>query len=188
MLIRSIALESFHLDDLFSFLAYGLLLIAMILATIANSLNHQVSEILVGEAPMPAMADYAALVIRLRKWNVANEMLFRTALYCVKLSFMFLSKYVLGTIRPNLVRTWYLAVVYTVCCYGICLIGVFGQCGDARNLWSVEACSTSYVTELDQKIIWVDFFFNVSSDLIGMSSYSTSHSRPCYISLIIFCS
>lgn len=167
MLIRSILIKNFHLDDLFSFLAYALLVIAMILATIANPLNYQVSAVFVGEAPMPAAADYAALVIRLRRWNVAGQMLFWTALYCVKLSFMFLYKYVLGTIRPNLVRIWFFALVYIVCCYGICLIGVFGQCGDARNLWSIEGCSTSYVTRLDQKIIWIDYFFNVSSDLIG---------------------
>lgn len=129
---------------------------------------------------MPATADYAALIIRLRKWNVADQMLFWTALYCVKLSFMFLYKYVLGSIRPNVVKTWYLALVYIVCCYGICLIGVFGQCGDARNLWSVEGCSTSYVTALDQKIIWIDFFFNVSSDLIGMFSQSSCHYHPSF--------
>lgn len=178
MLIRSIILKSFHLDDLFSFLAYVLLLVAMILATIANPLNYQVSAVLVGEAPMPTTADYAALVIRLRKWNVANEMLFWTALYCVKLSFISLYKYVLGTIRPNLIRIWYLALLYIVCCYGVCLIGVFGQCGDARNLWSEEGCSTSYVAGLDQKIIWIDFFFNVSSDLVGVFFYFPIHCHP----------
>ena len=32
---------------------------------------------------------------------------------------------------------------------------------------SAEQCSTPYVAALDGKLIWVDFFFNVSSDLIG---------------------
>ncbi|KUI62062.1 hypothetical protein VP1G_11354 [Cytospora mali] len=169
VLIRSILIKRFHLDDLFSFLAYVLLVTTMILATIANPLNYEVSAIIVGESPMPETSKFDDMVIRLRKWNVAGQMLFWTALYCVKLSFMFLYKYVLGSHR-TFTRIWYAALVYIVCCYGICLIGVFGQCGNAHYLWTIQGCSTSYVAALDQKLIWVDYFFNVSSDLVGKTS------------------
>lgn len=154
------------MDDLFSFLAYTLLVIAMILATVSNPLNYDVAAITVGESPMPDVSKYDDMLIRLRKWNVAGQSLFWTALYCVKLSFMFLYKFVLGS-NGKLTRFWYAAVVYIVCCYGICLIGVYGQCGNARYLWTISGCSTSYVASLDQKVVWIDYVFNVTSDLVG---------------------
>lgn len=96
-----------------------------------------------------------------------------TALYCIKLSFMFLYKVVLGSNRKPMM-IWYAALVYIVCCYGICLIGVFGQCGEAQHLWTVQECSTTYVAALDQKLFWVDYFSNVSSDLVGRCSGPTT--------------
>lgn len=180
VLIRTVLMKSFHLDDLFSFSAYILLVITMILATIANPLNYEVSAITVGESPMPDLSTYEELIIRLRKWNVAGQMLFWTALYCVKLSFMFLYKYVLGS-NSRLIRFWYAALAYIICCYGICLIGVFGQCGNASYLWTIQQCSTTYVAELDAKIIWVDWFFNVSSDLVGKCFQPTKLTRALSI-------
>ncbi|KUI73313.1 hypothetical protein VM1G_11916 [Cytospora mali] len=64
VLIRSILIKSFHLDDLFSFLAYVLLVITMILATIANPLTYEVSAIIVGESPMPETSKFDDMVIR----------------------------------------------------------------------------------------------------------------------------
>jgi len=59
--------------------------------------------------------------------------------------------------------------VYIVLSYGMCLIRVFGQCRDVVNLFSFEGCAPPYVAELDARLIWVVYFFNVSSDLIGLT-------------------
>lgn len=171
--MRTIITERFHLDNLFSFLVYTLLVVAMILATVSNSLSYDVSVIIVGESPMPETSKYEDMVIRLRRWNVAGQMLFWTALYCVKLFFMFLYKFVLGS-TCKLTTIWYAALVYIAGCYGICLIGVFGQCGNVHYLWTVSGCSTAYVASFDQNVIWIEYGFNVLSDLVGMSSWANS--------------
>ncbi|KAI1136547.1 hypothetical protein F5Y05DRAFT_414807 [Hypoxylon sp. FL0543] len=165
LLIRSIILKSFHLDDMFGALAWLLMIICMICSTLEAPLSYRFSSILIGESPTPPMDELKDITITLRRWNVASQMLFWTSLFCVKFSFMFLYRMVFGG-RGRYSRAWLAAMVYIVLCYGICLIGVFAQCGDSRNLFSYEECSTPYVASLDSKLVWVDFFFNASSDLI----------------------
>ncbi|KAI0803805.1 hypothetical protein GGR55DRAFT_682219 [Xylaria sp. FL0064] len=164
LLVRSILLKSFHTDDVFSALAWFFMTVAIILATIVNPLNYKSSSILVGETPTPSAAELANITITLRKWNVAGQTLFWTGLFCVKLSFMFLYRLVFGHHRQYRL-VWKLVTVYIILSYGICLIGVYGQCGSARYLFSYEQCMTPYVAALDQKLIWVDYVFNVTSDL-----------------------
>ena len=124
------------MDDVCSTLAWFLMVVAIICVTISNPLSYQLTAIVVGESPMPSPTELTDLTIQLRRWNVAGQMLFWTALYCVKMSFMFLYKLVLGA--PSIhQRIWYVAVIYIILCYGICLIGVYGQCGDVRYLWTV---------------------------------------------------
>ncbi|KAI1322718.1 hypothetical protein F5Y16DRAFT_404193 [Xylariaceae sp. FL0255] len=165
LVVRSTLLNSFHTDDVFSSFAWLFMTIAIILATIVNPLNYESSSILVGEIPMPPAPKYAEMTITLRKWNVAAQTLFWTGIYCVKLSFMFLYHLVFG-LQRGFRLAWTIVLVFIVLSYGVCLIGVFGQCGDARNLFSYEQCMTSYVASLDSKIIWIDFVFNVTSDLV----------------------
>lgn len=159
----------------------------MICATIENPLTYQFSSILIGETPAPPEEDVADMAITLRTWNVAVQTLFWTSLYSVKFSFMFLYRVVLrfGS-RGKHRAIWLTALVYIILCYGICLIGVYGQCGDARNLFTYRKspeiirysqhcvlisnsgqCMTPYVASLDSKLIWISYFFNVSSDLVG---------------------
>lgn len=56
---------------------------------------------------------------------------------------------------------------YIVLTYGVCLIGVFGQCGNAQNLWKFQECNTPYLMWFERTLLWVVWFFHVSSDLIG---------------------
>ncbi|KAI1418057.1 hypothetical protein F5Y13DRAFT_184571 [Hypoxylon sp. FL1857] len=165
LLIRITILKSFHLDDMFGALAWFLMIVCMICSTIELPLSYRYSSILIGEAPAPPVAEFADMTITLRRWNVASQMLFWTSLFCVKFSFMFLYRLIFGG-RGNYNRIWLGAMVYIVICYGLCLIGVYGQCGDARNLFSYEQCQTPYVAMLDSRVIWVAYFFNVTSDLI----------------------
>ncbi|KAI0843505.1 hypothetical protein F5Y06DRAFT_302657 [Hypoxylon sp. FL0890] len=165
LLIRATILKSFHLDDMFGALAWLLMIICMILSTLEAPLSYRFTSILIGESPTPSIAELKDMTITLRRWNVPCQMLFWTSLFCVKFSFMFLYRMIFdGHGLYN--RVWLGGMVYIVLCYGICLIGVFGQCGDARNLFSYEECLTPYVASLDSKIVWVDFFFNASSDLL----------------------
>jgi hypothetical protein len=130
-----VVLKSFHMDDLFSTMSWFLMLVTVICATLEAPISYQFSSILIGETPMPSPDELAGITITLRKWNVGGQMLFWTALYCVKLSFMFLYRIVLGSNKKHQ-STWTAALIYIMICYGICLIGVFGQCGDASNLFS----------------------------------------------------
>ncbi|KAI1456091.1 hypothetical protein F4805DRAFT_468321 [Annulohypoxylon moriforme] len=147
LLIRSILRKTFHLDDAFSALAWFLLLVSMICATVENPLTYQFSSILIGETPAPPEDDVADMAITF--------------------AFMFLYRVVLRTgSRGKHRAVWVSALVYIILCYGICLIGVYGQCGDARNLFTYRRCMTPYVASLDSKLIWISYFFNVSSDLV----------------------
>ncbi|KAI1427948.1 hypothetical protein F5Y12DRAFT_711579 [Xylaria sp. FL1777] len=167
LLIRGGILKGFHLDDLFSSLAWLFLLVSVISSTIQNDTNYHYSAILVGEAPMLSPTAMADLAVSLKKWNVIVTSLFWTSLFCVKLSFMFLYRAALrygATAKQNVI--WSAALIYILISYGICLIGVFGQCGDVRNLFNSEQCSTPYVASLLSKLLWVSYFFNVSSDFV----------------------
>ncbi|KAI1275358.1 hypothetical protein F5Y07DRAFT_369817 [Xylaria sp. FL0933] len=164
LLVRSILLKSFHTDDVFSALAWFFMTVAIILATVALPLNYKSSSIVVGETPTPPAAELADITITLRKWDIACETFFWTGLYCVKLSFVFLYRLVFGNHRQYRL-VWTLVTVYIVLSYGICLIGVYGQCGSARYLFSYAQCMTPYVTALDLKLVWVDYVFNLTSDL-----------------------
>ncbi|TGJ78468.1 hypothetical protein E0Z10_g10294 [Xylaria hypoxylon] len=164
LLVRSALLNSFHADDLFGALAWFFMIVTIILATVSNPLSYKSSSILVGESPMPPPAELVDITITLRKWNVAGQTLFWTRLYCVKLSFMFLYRMVFGRQRNHRL-VWTLVLVYIILTYGICLISVFSQCGDVRHLFQYEECMTPYVASLDSKLVWVDYFFNVTSDL-----------------------
>lgn len=141
LLIRSILLKSFHLDDVFSGLSWLLMIIAMVLATLETPLSYRFSAVLVGEAAPPSPAELATMTVDLRRWNVAVQTLFWTSLYCVKFSFMFLYRTVLGA-RSGIQTTWLAALVYIILTYGVCLIGVFGQCGAARNLFTYGKISS----------------------------------------------
>ncbi|KAI1371320.1 hypothetical protein F4677DRAFT_316014 [Hypoxylon crocopeplum] len=165
LLIRSIILKSFHLDDLFGFLAWALMIACMIISSIEVPISYRYSSIIIGESPMPSLDEFADMTITIRKYNVASSTLFWTSLYCVKVSFMLLYRVVLG-ISGMYKGAWLGCMIYIVLCYGTCLIGVFGQCGDSRNLFTYEQCMTPYVASLDLKLLWVDFFCNTSSDLI----------------------
>ncbi|KAI2618343.1 hypothetical protein GGR54DRAFT_605112 [Hypoxylon sp. NC1633] len=165
LVIRSIILKSFHLDDIFGFLAWALMIACMIVSSVEAPLSYHYSSIFIGESPMPPPDDFAFMTITIRKFNVASSMLFWTSLFCVKMSFMLLYRMVLG-VSGLYKGAWLGCMIYIVLCYGTCLIGVFGQCGDSSNLFTYEQCMTPYVASLDAKLIWVDFFCNVSSDLI----------------------
>ncbi|KAI0443875.1 hypothetical protein F4803DRAFT_573979 [Xylaria telfairii] len=165
LIIRSTALKSFHLDDAFSAAAWLFMIIAIILATVATPLNYEFGSILVGESPTPSPATLARIAIALRKLNIPAEFLFWTALHCVKLSFMFLYRLVFGS-RHEYRHSWTIAVIYIIVSYGVCLAGVFGQCGNVRNLFSYEECMTPSVAHLDFRLIWIQYFFNITSDFI----------------------
>ncbi|GAP83967.1 putative integral membrane protein [Rosellinia necatrix] len=163
LLIRGILVKTFHLDDLFAAIAWLLTTIAISLATVITPPNYEYGAIIVGEIPTPPPAELAQIAITLRRWNLPSQVFFWTALYCVKLSFMFLYRVIFNSHREYR-YVWLAATTYIVLSYGISLIGVFGQCGDVRNLLKYEECMTSYVKALDYKFVWIDFFFNVTSD------------------------
>ncbi|KAI1653340.1 hypothetical protein F4813DRAFT_259172 [Daldinia decipiens] len=165
LFIRSILLKSFHLDDIFGVISWLLMIIGMSIATFELPLNYQYSSILIGESPAPPESELANMAIRLRKWDIGNETCFWTSLFCVKLSFMFLYKIVFCP-HSKYKRVWLWGLIYIVLCYGTVLIGVYGQCGDAMNLFSYEQCRTPYVALLNSRIVWIDFFFNVTSDIV----------------------
>ncbi|OTA57164.1 hypothetical protein K449DRAFT_437440 [Hypoxylon sp. EC38] len=165
LLIRIIILKSFHLDDMFGALAWFFMIICMICSTLEMPLSYRFSSIIIGESPTPPAAELRDMTITLRRWNVASQMLFWTSLFCVKFSFMFLYRIIFGG-RGQYNRVWVGAMVYIVLCYGCCLIDVYGQCGSARYLFSYEQCATPYVALLQSRIIWVAYFFNMSSDLV----------------------
>lgn len=187
LLIRSILVKTFHLDDVFAAIAWLLTTLAITLATIANPLNYKSGAITVGEAPTPPLPELIDITITLRKWNFAGQILFWTGLYCAKLSFVFLYRVIFGS--HNKYRyAWFAVVTYIILSFGICLIGVFGQCGKIQNLFSygkghsistafsfsllcwyigTEKCKSPYVASLDAKFIWIDYFFNITSDLAG---------------------
>jgi hypothetical protein len=135
LLIRSILPKSLHLDDIFSGVSWLFMIVCMICATVQMPLSYRFTSIIVGETPMPSMEEIIDLTITSRRWSVASQMCFWTSLFCVKLSFMFLYKLVLGHYRKYTIA-WYIGLLYIVIAYGICLIGVFGQCGDAKNLFT----------------------------------------------------
>ncbi|KAI1125911.1 hypothetical protein F5Y10DRAFT_279206 [Nemania abortiva] len=164
LLIRSVLVKTFHLDDVFGAVAWFVTTVAIILATIANPLNYKSGAIVVGEIPKPPLPELIDITITLRKWNVADQVLFWIGLYSSKLSFLFLYRVIFGS-HSAYRYTWFAALTYVVLSFGICLIGVFGQCGDVHNLFSYEKCMTPYVAHLDAKLIWVDFFFNITSDI-----------------------
>ncbi|KAJ8133418.1 hypothetical protein O1611_g199 [Lasiodiplodia mahajangana] len=164
LLIRSILVKSFHLDDIFGAVAWFVTVVAIILATIINPLNYKSGAIIVGEAPTPPEAELENIMITLRKWNFAGQILFWTGLYCAKLSFLFLYRVVFGS-HNEYRYVWFAALTYIVLSFGICLIGVFGQCGEVQYIFSYEKCNSSYAVSLDLKLVWVDYFFNLTSDL-----------------------
>ncbi|KAI1113733.1 hypothetical protein F5Y14DRAFT_462221 [Nemania sp. NC0429] len=165
LLIRSILVRTFHLDDFFGAVAWLVTTVAIILATIANPLNYKSGAIVVGEAPTPPLDELKAITLALRRWNLAGELLFWIGLYCSKLSFLFLYRVIFGS-HSEYRYAWLAATTYVVLSFGICLIGVFGQCGDVHNLLDYDVCRTPYVAGLDARLIWVDYFFNTTSDLV----------------------
>lgn len=192
LLIRSILVKSFHLEDTFSFLSWLLMIAATICATLQAPLSYRFTSILIGETPMPPETDIEYMTIELRRWNVASQMLFWTSLYCVKISFMFFYRNVMGNSRMYR-RVWLVALIYIICCYAISLMGVFGQCGDVRNLWTYGSChlarssfltrlsmlnrctaqcNTPYVAAFQAKALWVVYAFHISSDFVGESCRS----------------
>ena len=135
MVVRGVVQRSYHADDLCTALAWLLMIVALIIATVSNPLSYQFTSILVGEAPAPSPEEWEDMAIRLRRWSVSAQTLFWTSIYLVKLSFMFLYRLITASVYEHR-RVWLVAMVYIAMSYGICLIGVFGQCGDARNLFS----------------------------------------------------
>ncbi|KAM7200767.1 hypothetical protein V8F33_003698 [Rhypophila sp. PSN 637] len=168
LFIRGVIQRRLYLDDVFAILAWVFMVGVIVIATVFNDLNYRFTSILVGEAPMPTSPnEFPEMVIQVRKWGVSAQTLFWTSIYCVKLSFMFLYRLVVFSLQgPGHKRLWLVSLVYIVLCYGICLIGVFGQCGDVKNLFKYEQCATPYVAELLSKVVWTSFFFNVTSDLV----------------------
>ncbi|KAK4210214.1 putative cfem domain-containing protein [Rhypophila decipiens] len=168
LFIRGVIQRRFYLDDVFAILAWLSMLGVIVIATAFNELNYRFTSILVGEAPMPTSPnEFPEMVIQVRKWGVSAQTLFWTSIFCVKLSFMLLYRLVVFSLQgEGHKRLWLVSLVYIMVCYGICLIGVFGQCGDVKNLFTYEQCATPYVAELLSKLVWTSFFFNVTSDLV----------------------
>ncbi|KAK4220665.1 hypothetical protein QBC38DRAFT_493741 [Podospora fimiseda] len=164
-LVRKVIMHRLNPDDIFMLLAWILMIVSMIVATLMNPISYQFTSILVGEAPKPSEDELIDMTITLRRWAVSAQFLFWTTIYCVKLSFTFLYRPIFNS-KPKYRRAWLVAVVYIIITYGICLMGVFGQCGDARNLFRYEECMTPYVASFTSRAIWVVYFFNVTSDLV----------------------
>ncbi|KAI0849248.1 hypothetical protein F5Y00DRAFT_261718 [Daldinia vernicosa] len=165
LLIRSILLKGFHLDDIFAAVSWLLMILVVIIATVQLPLSYQYASILTGESPAPPESELADMAIRLRKWDIPSATFFWTSLFCVKLSLMFLYKIVFCS-HNKFNRVWLWSLIYIVLCYGICLACVYVQCGGANNLFSYEKCRTPYVSSLVSRLIWVEYFFNVTSDIV----------------------
>ncbi|KAI1297089.1 hypothetical protein F5Y03DRAFT_370032, partial [Xylaria venustula] len=71
-----ISLKTSHVENVFSTFALFFMIIAIILATVANLLNYKLSSILVSESPSPSEAELANIIVTLRKWNVTDQTLF----------------------------------------------------------------------------------------------------------------
>ncbi|OTB15148.1 hypothetical protein K445DRAFT_12427 [Daldinia sp. EC12] len=163
LLIRSIILKSFKLDDLSGVSSWVFMTIAVIIATVELPLSYKYTSILIGESPAPPESELTNIAIKLRKLDVASQTFFWTSLFCVKSSFMFLYKIVFGR-HDKYNRVWLWAMVYIVLCYGICLVGVYGQCGEANHLSSYVPGAIYFTTSFEAN--WVDYFFNVTSDIL----------------------
>ncbi|KAI0482648.1 hypothetical protein GGR56DRAFT_200308 [Xylariaceae sp. FL0804] len=143
------------------------MLVAVICATIQTPESYRLSAILVGDSEATYPDEVAYLTVNTRRWNVAVQTVFWTSLYCVKFSFMFLYRTVLrGIAGPKYKAIWVAASIYIILCYGLCLLGVYGQCGDARYLFTYEQCMTPYAMSLYRPIVWISFTFNVTSDFV----------------------
>ncbi|KAM7197542.1 hypothetical protein V8F33_005508 [Rhypophila sp. PSN 637] len=165
ILVRHVLHGSYHADDAFAILAWALMIATIALATAVNPLSYRLTSVLVGDSPMPPMDVWMDMNLELRRYNVAGQSLFWASIFAVKFSFMFLYRLVVQSVQQYR-RVWYIAMLFIVISFGVCLIGVYGQCIEAGNLFDLQACSTPRVADYSAKMIWVVFAFNVASDLI----------------------
>ncbi|KAH9904399.1 hypothetical protein F4778DRAFT_780367 [Xylariomycetidae sp. FL2044] len=166
LLVRAILVKTFHLDDLFSGLAWFFLIVNVIIVTVFTPISYRFTSVLIGERPMPSPEEFADLAYQFRRWIVSAQVLFWLAIYCVKLSFLLLYKTTLGASKKyNL--AWKAALAYILVSFGLCLANVLAWCGgDAGDLLSVAQCGTPYAVTLQGRLIWLAYFFNISSDLV----------------------
>lgn len=164
--------------------------------------------------PPPSPEEFARQGRRFRAYLVAAQTLFWLALFSVKFSFLMLYRTVFGTKGRGgyggyAGKAFWAAVAYTLVSFGLCLVGVFAVCdGDASKLLDfgeralgsavlvvdfallmreIAECGSPYSLELQKKLVWVAFTFNVTSDLVGQCHHSsmlkcdpqthTTHSR-----------
>ncbi|KAI0101540.1 hypothetical protein GGR51DRAFT_563443 [Nemania sp. FL0031] len=101
-----------------------------------------------------------------RQWILSAQILFWISLYCVKASFLLLYRLVFGTISKYK-AVWIVASTYTVVSFGLCLANVLAWCGgDAASLLSIPECGTPSAIALQKRLVWLAYFFNVTSDFV----------------------
>lgn len=120
-------------DDAFQFAAWLLLLGQSIAYTHYIPANYRLSAIGAGTEPKPSDAQYLALVASVFTAELVIPLFFWACLFCAKLSFLWLYRSLLQGSGAGM-KIWWAAKIAVVGCYGIILIGLFAECGPARNL------------------------------------------------------
>ncbi|CAD6585147.1 MAG: hypothetical protein ASARMPRED_002024 [Alectoria sarmentosa] len=155
-------------DDAFQFVA-GLLLLGQNIAyTHYIPANYKLSAIEAGTEPKPSDAQYSALVASIFTAELVLPLLFWTCLFCAKFSFLWLYRQILRGSGAGM-KIWWAANIAVLATYGIILIGLFAECGPARNLTNPESCTSPSSVALDYKFLPMQFSFNVFSDLLVMA-------------------
>ena len=135
-------LRRLYWDDAFQFAAYLLLLGQNIAYTIYIPDNYRLSAIETGTEPRPPEEQYAALVKRIFTAELVIPLFFWTCLFCAKFSFLWLYRQILRGSGAGM-KIWWAANIAVLGIYGIILIGLFAECGPARNLTNPGSCTIS---------------------------------------------
>ncbi|CAD6582108.1 MAG: hypothetical protein ASARMPREDX12_000757 [Alectoria sarmentosa] len=167
-LVRHFLLRRLYWDDAFQFIAWLLLLGQNIAYTHYIPANYKLSAIEAGTEPKPSDAQYSALVASIFTAELVLPLLFWTCLFCAKFSFLWLYRHILRGSGAGM-KIWWAANIAVLAIYGIILIGLFAECGPARNLTNPKSCTSPSSVTIDYKFLPMQFSFNVFSDLLVMA-------------------
>ena len=127
-------MSSLYWDDAFQFVAWLLLLGQSIAYTHYIPTNYRLSAIEAGTGESkPSAAQFSALMSSIFTAELVIPLFFWTCLFCAKFSFLWLYRLLLRGSGAYM-KIWWAVNITVLGCYGIALIGLFAECGPARNL------------------------------------------------------
>ncbi|OBT66046.1 hypothetical protein VE03_03260 [Pseudogymnoascus sp. 23342-1-I1] len=167
VVVRWKAAHGFGLDDYFCWVA---LVFYLAYSGLYFSIFPEIYTFQgIKEGKIKPPPDFAQQYTKMLRSVVATNVMFWTALWCVKISLLLMFRRLIERVRSIYRRFWYGVLILTVLVYIMSVVSALVACGPVHNYNIVGKCATQEFAQLQSWSLYSGVASDVTTDLLIMS-------------------